>query len=672
MIIKYIELTNFRQFKGKSRIDFSIDPDKKATLVLAENAAGKTTILDGFYWTLYGKTTLKTIINADIAKELEPLKNEQISGEICLIHTGTEYKIARGARIYKQSKSSKAKVGDVMLSIRYKDSKGQSKTITARDAQDFISEILPEDLFPYFFFKGENIERIGKEISDGKNSKNSEFVKAIKSMLGFNWLYQERDDLDKLRKAYAQEVKDNQSDEDIQTLQKHIVALEDMIRSKEGLRDRKKESVEALTDERNRLSNEIATSGISQVEEKQRRVLKLNSEIPTLNERIKKQKRDIFSKFSKDSFSYMGTGAFGKALEFLEQHGNIGEGIPGMDVTAIDYMLERLECICGHKFQKDDDTYKLIESKKEVVLPNNLNGEIEAFKARSLEKIEAKSDFLTSINTLRELLDSNQAKLSTLIEERQRLEQEIVSFPDIEEKKKTEQELSQQIISLHQDIGSLQKDIDSTKDDLIRANNEKAQRKVADDRLKRLLEYEWQVTKLHKRVGNTLDKMESEKRAELEEAINDIFISVFDLDIKVKLDENYGISLTTEDDEVLEDFEDSTSQDAIMAFAFIGGIIKLARNKAVPKIEDADMAEIDEQDLIVEPYPLVMDAPSSSFDIHRIESFCQIMPQIAEQVIFFIKDTDGLYVKQYIQDIIGKEYTFVKHSKHYTEIKAVN
>ena len=672
MIIKSIILTNFRQFKGSNPIEFSTDPEKKATLILAENAAGKTTILDGFYWTLYGKTSLKTIINADIAKELKPFEREDIGGKICLNHAGVDYTINRGAKIYKQSASSKAKIGEVSLAVKYKDANGQAKTLPGKEGQEFINEILPEDLFPYFFFKGENIERIGKEISEGKNSKNSEFVKAIKSMLGFNWLYQTKDDLEKLAKAYAAEIKENNADGDLQQIQKTIDTLKGAIENKETIQAGKKESVTALTESRDRLSAEIATSGIEQVEAKQKRINELTREIPKLSDQIKKQKREIFSKFSKDAFSYVGTAAFENALEFLGENSNLGEGIPGMDVTAIEFMLNRLECICGHKFQKDDETYKLIESRKEEVLPNNLHGEIEVYKARSNEKINSKSDFVSSINNMTELLNVKEATMSSWLEERTRLNAEIQSFPNVEEKKKQEQELSNQIIRIHQEIGSLDNDLQQLRGRLNKAENDKDNKKVLNDTLRRLLEYEYQTKKLHTRVSNTLEKMETEKRAELEAAINEIFVSVFDLDIKVKLDQNYGISLTTEDDEVLEDFEDSTSQDAIMAFAFIGGIIKLARNKAVPTFDDKEMADITEEDLIVEPYPLVMDAPSSSFDIQRIKSFCEIMPKIAEQVIFFIKDTDGLYVKQYIKDIIGKEYTFIKHSKHHTEIKAVN
>ena len=42
-----------------------------------------------------------------------------------------------------------------------------------------------------------------------------------------------------------------------------------------------------------------------------------------------------------------------------------------------------------------------------------------------------------------------------------------------------------------------------------------------------------------------------------------------------------------------------------------------------------------------EPYPLVMDAPLSAFDKRRIEAICKAIPETAEQVIIFIKDTDG-------------------------------
>ena len=41
MLLKKLYLTNFRPFKGEHEIEFSTDPEKNVTLVMAENGAGK-------------------------------------------------------------------------------------------------------------------------------------------------------------------------------------------------------------------------------------------------------------------------------------------------------------------------------------------------------------------------------------------------------------------------------------------------------------------------------------------------------------------------------------------------------------------------------------------------------------------------------------------------------
>ena len=53
MLLKKLYLTNFRPFKGEHEIEFSVDPEKNVTLVMAENGAGKTTLAQAFQWVLY-------------------------------------------------------------------------------------------------------------------------------------------------------------------------------------------------------------------------------------------------------------------------------------------------------------------------------------------------------------------------------------------------------------------------------------------------------------------------------------------------------------------------------------------------------------------------------------------------------------------------------------------
>ena len=67
-----------------------------------------------------------------------------------------------------------------------------------------------------------------------------------------------------------------------------------------------------------------------------------------------------------------------------------------------------------------------------------------------------------------------------------------------------------------------------------------------------------------------------------------------------------------------------------------------------------------------EPYPLVMDAPLSSFDKHRIKTVCDALPKVAEQVIIFIKDTDGEIAEEHMGQVVGKRYFFDKKNEFET------
>lgn len=101
MIIKSLELHNFRQFMDDEdghgqKIIFSTDPEKKATLLIAKNATGKTTLLRSFSWIFYGKATgLKSIVNVDMKDDMLPGEQRKIEGIVVLEHLGRDYVIDR-------------------------------------------------------------------------------------------------------------------------------------------------------------------------------------------------------------------------------------------------------------------------------------------------------------------------------------------------------------------------------------------------------------------------------------------------------------------------------------------------------------------------------------------------------------------------------------------------
>ncbi|MBQ8068452.1 MAG: AAA family ATPase [Solobacterium sp.] len=674
MIIKSLTLKNFRQFIGEQDIQFSVDPDKKATLIIAENATGKTTLLESFSWILYGEASgLKSIVNVEQANKLVAREEElKIEGTICLEHLGREYRINRWA--YATKANTKVKVSNSYVLISYVDDDGNSKELRDSAARSLIDEIVPKDLFPYFFFQGENIEAIGQEISNGKTTSSGEFTNAIRGMLGFNWLYQEIRDLKKVVKQYSEEIENNKADLTIQEIQRRINDADNKIEGFDQQLTSYKSSLEKFKEEKKSVSDEILKSG--NVAEKQKQSLLLSTEIKRLIDSEKDNKKKIFSDFSKQGYRLLAKSLIEESLEFLKEHGgDASKGIPGMNASAIEYVLNgnlnEGECFCGKKISENCEERKILQSLIQYLPPHSLGAEINTFDETGRIRCETANEYWENHQNderrLRELRESIVNKEKQLEE----IDREIKSFPDMTKKKQREQDLEQTIEKIHETIGELQNKIETQISLRDIAKKEKLNYKSTDEKVRKLEQCEAYASWLLEKVEKYCEKGEREKRKELQDAINEIFSNVFDVNIYLVLNDDYSMEIKSNNSLDLDDFQNSTSQDAILAFSFIGGIIKLAREKAVSKAQD----KTDDDELIdnleVEPYPLVMDAPSSSFDTKRIENFCKIMPNIAEQVIFFIKDTDGLYVKKDIANILGKEYTMRKTGAYSTIIEEV-
>ena len=111
------------------------------------------------------------------------------------------------------------------------------------------------------------------------------------------------------------------------------------------------------------------------------------------------------------------------------------------------------------------------------------------------------------------------------------------------------------------------------------------------------------------------------------------------------------------------DVDRNTAQNYAIIFAFIAGIIEMAKKKRGNGKNENVLCNTKES------YPLVMDAPLSSFDTTRIANICQSLPDIAEQFILFIKDTDGDIAEKHLANRIGARYKILPISKAYSNIE---
>ena len=658
MIIKSLTLENFRQFTDKQTITFSTDNKKKSTLVIAKNHTGKTTIIESFSWILYGQTNLNSVVNSSIKDNLASGESTTVAGCVNLRHSNKDYEISRTQKFTKSGR--RISTDNSVLTIKYKTADGRTKEIRGMDAEKEVNTIIPCELFSYFFFKGEQIEKIGKEINTVKSTKHREFVTAIRGMLGFNWLYQAKSDLKALSDEYNAEIASNKTDGKLAELAKKEAAAKEQKSKNEAEIEKLEKEIEKLTEKREALIKIIMSFG--DVEEKQKEVLQLEDKCKSLKANINGHRKKLFSVFSEDAFAIFSEELIDKAVKLLEDEGNIDKGIPGLEASAVEYFLEKKECICGHKLEEGSEEYIKLKELIKYLPPNNLGSEIAQFNDRSDSVKDTSRKTYDSIAIQRKTLNNLLKDYDETYNKLKNLNEEIQNFDDVSKIKAEERNYAEQIDMMNQQIGTCRTLLEQAEKDLAAVEKDKSNYTVTDNRNKKIVECKWHVDALINRIEMYCNTKETEKRSQLQDAINSIYKEIFDIGISIELDENYNITQTALDKVDLDEFQNSTSQDAIMAFSFIGGIIKLARDKMFANNDEDDISDS-------EPYPLVMDAPSSSFDIERIEKFCQIMPKIAEQVIFFIKDTDGLYVKEYLKDSIGKEYEFNQIDNYHTVIE---
>ena len=182
MLLKSLHMKNFRQFIDEA-ITFSDDPEKNVTVIMGDNGSGKTTIAQAFSWCLYCTTDFQNnmLLNGKVANEMPVDTEETVSAEIVLNHGNIDYTIETNQRYHKDF-GGKIKANNPTQSIRYKRPDGQFEFIKdSHKVQGLVRKILPKDLSRYFFFDGERINLMSKEIQKGHSTT---FMTAVRGLLG--------------------------------------------------------------------------------------------------------------------------------------------------------------------------------------------------------------------------------------------------------------------------------------------------------------------------------------------------------------------------------------------------------------------------------------------------------------------------------------------------------
>ena len=181
MIIKNIMLKNFRQYIDTT-IEFATDADKNITVVMGDNGTGKTTLAQAFQWALYGETRfqIQEVINRIVREQMTMGQSKTVSVSIEIFYNEKNYTIKRSVT-YKKNAQMKLEGTNHKFTISTIDENGELHYFDEGKKNYMIKQFLPKDLSRFFFFDGERIEEMSKEIQSGKSD---DFREAVYSLVG--------------------------------------------------------------------------------------------------------------------------------------------------------------------------------------------------------------------------------------------------------------------------------------------------------------------------------------------------------------------------------------------------------------------------------------------------------------------------------------------------------
>lgn len=660
MLLQTIELQNFRQFVNE-KIDFSTDPERNVTLIIGENGTGKTTFAQAFFWCFYGETDFsdKIILNRSIIEKMTPDQKETVRVAIRLTHGSAEYEIIR-TQEYKKAYTNRVTGANAVLNVQVKSADGNTRYLKPLECESAIQNILPKELANYFFFDGERIEKMSKEIASGR--KSSGFSNAVVGLTGLKATLAALDHLSPTRTSSVMgkltlEYRGD-SDGKMQQLTKRIGELQDELERITVRLSEIDDEIESATTSRAQFEQDIKQFADGEKLQNERE--RLRRELADVKRTKATFVKDICKAFNDGMPTFFGISMVKDALEVLSHSDFSGKDIPEMHAKTIQFLLKRGTCICGTHLDPGTIPYNKVMELMDYLPPQSIGVTVGQFIKDSRMKYSRENDLLQQ-------LKDKMALISTQTDKVEELKEDIAQISD----KLDGADVREQVRKINGQITTCTKIILARKDEqkrlLIRQGQCEEEKKQKENRRSELslLDKNNQKIELYKAYTQQIydellaEYKEKEKnvRERLERSINEIFKSIYDGGLSLSIDEKYNISVYVTDFE--GGVETSTAQSISVIFAFISAIIKMARDN---QVENGDEA-------YSEPYPLVMDAPLSAFDKRRIKAICSAIPETAEQVIIFIKDTDGELAEDYLGTRVMKRHYFEKIDEFNTHLR---
>lgn len=646
MELHELRLQHFRQFYGEQRFTFSNDPVKNVTVIHGDNGAGKTALLNAFKWVLYGTTDFdskKNLVNERAVVETAAGESLTIFGEVVFTHEGARY-TARREMSYTKSEGLQVEEEGSRFDLSYVGDDGRFET--SPNPENHMQQILPENLHPYFFFNGENIEKLaqsgGAEKIRGaiKNLMGLQIVERAVEHLGTLVIKDLRKELKKAPSVELQEIVDEQNElED---------SLETYRRNKEQLTANRRQLEEELEAVENTLVKNRESAAL------QTERSNLEAEVDNLRAQQKETLRSRADTVGRNGFLPFTTRMCEKARAVLQEKDTRGELPSKIKRQFVEDLVARGMCICGRPLTDGEEACAEVKSFLDSAPPVEMENAFYAAKAAVGALGQARETFFDKLHeqTVRlKQLDRRIKKCNGRIDE---ICGTMGDTP-VEEVRKLELkrgELKEKSRNCTLEIGRLDNQIAQIEKKLVEVRKRLDQYSELDHKaqeVKRQLHY---ATECRAVLEELYDALANDVKNNLSSRVNDTFRAILRKDYWAEIDDDYALQIHKKVGEHSQlVYDKSTGENQVTSLSFIGSIINISRER----YESAD-SEYFRGGI----YPIVMDSPFGNLDPEYRALVAQTIPKLASQVVLMASDSQWQgEVESEVKNKAGKEYTLV-------------
>ncbi len=354
------EFQNFRLLRDLE-LEFSSDPDRKLTVIRAANESGKTTILHGLQWVLYGDGALP---GKGEGFRLHPIDWDASEGQRVPITATVKFELTKYRRTSGEMREMRRRYRLVRSAFEDVDSQVHRSASTVKlfalnetgaspiDAPEaLVNEELPPELREVFFTDGDRaLSFIEADIA--LSTKRERVQRAIRSLLGLGVI---DDAIKHVRKSAAEVNKKAKQVGGGSELNAIATRLEEMENNREKLEadlDDAKQQFGAFDEKIDEIDRKIAAALQKGDKEKLRKDLDhARAEIRHFDSQLAAANKEHSALFhsrsiATDLLAPVLTGAFDK-LEELHDQGKI----PNTTIPVLHDRLEAKVCICGETLE---------------------------------------------------------------------------------------------------------------------------------------------------------------------------------------------------------------------------------------------------------------------------------------------------------------------------------